>query len=1119
MTETCQSAKFFYFLTILNLILTVTADPDILPIQVDGNVYQIQEQSAIVYKKLPEDKWRYSTYDLSGSITQTYILNGFQDLAQSLYFIEQNNFLNFYTQNNLNFQIIDLTKLTSQKPDYLQINSVILNSQCTQVNMIRKYGSYYFYICSNPKIFFYEQSIAQLQASKASQSYSQLDMTQDYIMLYPYVLCYKGNIFTKFVSLPYTIYKLIDLNYDLFLLDYSTFCIANLAVDTQTFSCKYSYFVGSDKTNLILTKVFESNRKQLIFTRILDKKSSLYIKYEVFDVTNLQMINRGFSSFEDNTNSQTIIQYQNIMYPSKGYVWNIAYAPQTNSVIGYEKTVTQNHEYLLVNEPFYNLNFQQGYTIFLNKDKSANYLLDIRDAMNFNCVSGQHIQLDFTCSNSNCPSFSYLDNSKNKCYCDSNAVYSPQANSCTCSYGFTQSADSKSCICQTGYYVSQGQCLKCNAGCLTCNGPLSTNCLTCQTGKYLFQDNSCLTCDQSGQIQQGSQCICKSNYYQNGNQCSQCSSSCKTCNGPNLNNCLTCIDGLYLHPDNSCQSCDTNGYFIQGQKCVLCSANCQTCDGSSYNNCLTCKTGLYLFENKSCNNCDTNNRYFIDGINCKQCNSQCQSCKGNQPTDCLTCPSGKYMFADNSCNKCDTLNKFYIDGLKCLQCNPQCYNCQGPLPTNCLTCPAGKYLFIDKSCSNCDTLNGFFIKDNLCIKCHPQCSNCLGSLHTNCTSCPKDKYLFPDNSCQFCNILNGYFISGIKCLKCNAQCSNCQGPLETDCLTCPKGKYLFADNSCQNCNTKNGFFISGMKCLKCNALCQSCKGPLPTDCLTCPLGKYLQSDRSCQDCDTFNGYFIDGMKCIKCFGKCSSCSGPLPNDCLTCPVGKFLLPDYSCQYCNTQDGFFIRNTKCIPCNPGCKTCKGPLITDCLTCPDQKYLFTDNTCRTCLTSKGYFKKNIQCLPCDKACQTCFGENKNQCLSCNENSQLFQNLCEQQYDTYHSNYFNDQKIKQTSQQFQTGIQVSFASTIISSILLTTISSSSFSLVANGLNSQKVSFHILIDTKLPAQIYKVLIQFKSQFPSMQYKYLNAYESILDQSDTQFQDSRYKLVNLSFNILQKIK
>ncbi|EAS00824.2 zinc finger lsd1 subclass family protein (macronuclear) [Tetrahymena thermophila SB210] len=584
----------------------------------------------------------------------------------------------------------------------------------------------------------------------------------------------------------------------------------------------------------------------------------------------------------------------------------------------------------------------------------------------------------------------------------------------------------------------------------------------------------------------------------------QCSQWCISCN-PTA--CLQCDITHYLYKGSCYVTCPTTTYIDQNRECHDCDASCATCGGPNNTDCITCPPGKLLYNNGgwTCvSNCPATN-YYSDGTKCQKCDSSCLTCFGGSNNNCQTCNAGVFLYQNQCLASCPS--NTFVSGnpqtmicKQCLKCDAGCLTCKGPLSTNCLACQTGKYLFQDNSCQTCN----------------PKCQSCKGNQPTDCLTCPSGKYMFADNSCNNCDTLNRFYIDGLKCLQCNPQCYNCQGPLPTNCLTYPKGEYLFADNSCQNCNTKNGFFISGMKCLKCNALCQSCKGPLPTDCLTCPLGKYLQSDRSCQDCDTFNGYFIDGIKCNKCFGKCSSCSGPLPNDCLTCPVGKFLLPDYSCQYCNTQDGFFIRNTKCIPCNPGCKTCKGSLITDCLTCPDQKYLFTDNTCRTCLTSKGYFKKNIQCLPCDQTCQTCFGENKNQCLSCTENSQLFQSFCEQQYDTYHSNYFSNQKIEQTQQYFQTGGQISFASSITSSIILSMISSSSFSLVATGLNSQKVSYHILINTKLPAQISKVFIEFKSSFPSMQYKYLNAYESILDQSDTQFQDSRYKLVNLSFNILQ---
>ncbi|KAL4482677.1 hypothetical protein ABPG73_021337 [Tetrahymena malaccensis] len=1313
-------ANITYFLIFLNLTLFIAAVPDILPIQVSGNVYQIQEQSAIIYKKLPEALWRYSTYIQDGSITETYILNGFQDLAQSFYFIEQNNFLNFYTNGNPNFQIIDLGKLTNMMPGYLQAQPVNLKNQCTQVNLIRKYGNYYFYICQNPKIFFYEQSVNLLQTSTNSYSYSQMDITQDYIFLYPSLLCYKGNIFTQFSSLTANTYKLIDLNYDFFLLGYSTFCIANLAVSTQTFSCKYSYFVGSSKSNLILTKVFESNRKQLVFTRILDTNNPLYIKYEVFDVTNLQMISRGFSSFEDNTSSQTIIQYENIMFPSKGYKWNIAYNPQGVNIIGNEKSVPQSHTYLLVNEPFYNLNFQQGFTIFLSQD-NTNYLLDFRDIMNLNCPAGQHIQLDFTCSISNCPSFSSLDTTKNKCYCDPNAFYSPTANSCTCSYGFT-SSDSQlfKSVCEQQYYTYKSKyftnekvketqqyfqtsdqisftstiiqsillsLISSSSFSLIANGFNSQKAsflilintkLPDSIYKVLIQFKSQFPSmqfqylnayesilDQSDQQYQDyrykivnlsfnilqSQCqqrytypfqdkIYSQQYYLNEQkqpsivipfQLKSCLNTNRkllisdlsldiyfaqdgfVIDQSNIDNSsvtfnlykdtyqivfvLTeiCIDTFYVEKIKiSNIKFDDNGLFQykitnppnfnKNMKAFpyIIGATAQTYPSYLFIQEILTQDDGFLINFKSSQQADitliiinyiyydqTNNLYYkiLQIVDQKYLQIQNPNTFFNQIStiqiqdiyECEKTYCKQYSIVGFTGYKSNqNANLRYFLKMNITQqneisinystwSNSVLYGVQSQfLLFQMVVCLNGLANFRDQ-CQECPS--GFFQQQdiirniNICVKCDSSCLTCKQS-STKCTSCSQENpyFLKDQNKCQQ-QYPNQYYCEKdlnssiqynctlcINCLQCRSQVECCDNNLfkfnfQNQNCECFDQQTMVYHTNHQKCSCKDeNTMVNNIKNCTCKDTSNMKYNPIQQKCECLDLETMVFDNYKCICKDEQMTFQISQNKCV-CNENMQFNSTTFKCDCIDVnnmiynPQNKMCEcpPNNSCQFCNTQDGYFISGTRCIACALGCKTCKGSLATDCLTCVEYKYLFTDYTCRQCITGDGYFTKNIYCLPCDQTCQTCFGENKNQCQSCFEDSQLINSVCEQQYYTYKSKYFTNEKVKETQQYFQTSDQISFTSTMIQSILLSLISSSSFSLVANGFNSQKASFLILINTKLPDSIYKVLIQFKSQFPSMQFQYLNAYESILEQNDLQYQDYRYK-ITFSINVDQSL-
>ena len=99
--------------------------------------------------------------------------------------------------------------------------------------------------------------------------------------------------------------------------------------------------------------------------------------------------------------------------------------------------------------------------------------------------------------------------------------------------------------------------------------------------------------------------------------------------------CLTCENGYYLSPSNSCERCvqyckeyDTNNdnkctscidnYFLFNEQCYQCNKDCKT----SIDNCkcVTCEDGYYL-ENFQCLQCDSSCKKCLDSTNkCIQCN-------------------------------------------------------------------------------------------------------------------------------------------------------------------------------------------------------------------------------------------------------------------------------------------------------------------------------------------------------------------------------------------------------------------------------------------------------------------------------------------------------------------
>lgn len=126
------------------------------------------------------------------------------------------------------------------------------------------------------------------------------------------------------------------------------------------------------------------------------------------------------------------------------------------------------------------------------------------------------------------------------------------ATACTTCAGTTRSA-APSCACIDGYYDdgSSADCIQCQYSCLTCND--GTSCLTCDSSKYRsFSSTTNL-------------CKCMNRYYDDGTSttlCSACDPTCLTCLGPLNTDCLGCNAGSYRIYDSTTHGCicDT-GYY------------------------------------------------------------------------------------------------------------------------------------------------------------------------------------------------------------------------------------------------------------------------------------------------------------------------------------------------------------------------------------------------------------------------------------------------------------------------------------------------------------------------------------------------------------------------------
>ena len=328
----------------------------------------------------------------------------------------------------------------------------------------------------------------------------------------------------------------------------------------------------------------------------------------------------------------------------------------------------------------------------------------------------------------------------------------------------------------------------------------------------------------------------------NSGTCHDCDGSCKTCSGPNSNQCLSCVDGKYLSGSSS-------------KTCAACHSSCATCDGPLETDCLTCNT----------------EDYFVDGSCVTYCNEPFYSEVVGANNVCKTPCPGQFAWKDDSCT--DTCSSPYssvivkslkacvcfnevADGQDCYACDSSCSTCDGQQATQCLTCFDRFYLAIidddvDGTCESCDSScltcsgpsdheclscdPGYYLFNGTCTTCHPSCLTCDGPSSTECLTCESHFYLTAQNSCD----------------PCDDSCLECSGPSENQCKTCSNPNYLYNNNTCVvSCNSP--FFVTQ------DATNKYCDTPCPTS--------YAMEDGNCvSGCDALSeSYTLYNLKACYC---------------------------------------------------------------------------------------------------------------------------------------------------------------------------------------------------------------------------------------------------------------
>ncbi|KAL4441097.1 hypothetical protein ABPG74_002047 [Tetrahymena malaccensis] len=371
-----------------------------------------------------------------------------------------------------------------------------------------------------------------------------------------------------------------------------------------------------------------------------------------------------------------------------------------------------------------------------------------------------------------CPSSTYLSNPTTCVDCNSNCK--------TCNSPGT---------CKTNEFQNKAnnQCNQCDVSCLTCNGNLNTNCLSCASPLFLY--SNCLTCNPPLSFQKStSKCIstCASGQYLdvNTNKCTQCDSSCLNCIGGSKNQCVDCQSPRYYQKSTtSCELQCQPSYYGNSYTamCEQCDSSCATCSGPKDNQCLSCKNSLfYLQASGTCvSNCPSG--YFQNSLlnQCQKCDSSCKECSGTQNTQCTSCLS-QLIFYNNQClTQCPSGMFQSIN--QCALCDQSCETCNGQSSSSCLSCKPGMFLVSNQCLSSCP--DGYYQNDNQCSKCHPSCKTCIGPNSTQCQTCV-DLLIKYNSSCVVECPQQMYMIQTPykQCLQCHFYCtSGCSGSTKEDC--------------------------------------------------------------------------------------------------------------------------------------------------------------------------------------------------------------------------------------------------------------------------------------------------------------------------------------------------
>ncbi|KAL4496916.1 hypothetical protein ABPG73_011882 [Tetrahymena malaccensis] len=443
-----------------------------------------------------------------------------------------------------------------------------------------------------------------------------------------------------------------------------------------------------------------------------------------------------------------------------------------------------------------------------------------------------------------------------------------------------------SCVADCGdyYYAdSNNVCQQCDQTCQRCSGPMADNCTKCSSPLYLDKtSNRCV---------QGPNCPSGTYPEVSNRTCMPCNAVCLTCNGSLSTNCLTCTN--YLDVNTCVSQCSVGKYaYSLTKSCKPCDPNCYACNIQA-TNCIQCSSPNFLDNSKCSPNCSAGKYGDPSDRVCKVCPNNCTNCLSGSASDCTGCSQGYFLTILNTTLISGTCGLSCASGFwtdttynQCKPCFSNCATCNPPGTQNsCLTCNTNFYLTVQSSCdAKCpdrfypDTAN------LVCKPCHSTCLQCTNSSNQNCTKCDTGRYLLlltaKEGSC-YINCPDSYYNDGVSntCLSCFGGCRTCSGPLSNQCAACMPGTYLLKNTCLTSCPVHYVPNEASQTCVECPKECATCLVSDPTKCTKCQTGWYLLDMQCLQRCPSTYYTDYDTQTCQPCCQNCEICTGPNPQDC------------------------------------------------------------------------------------------------------------------------------------------------------------------------------------------------------------------------------------------------